>query len=130
MQALLGGYDRPDLNTIEKNRFADSIKIIDNYKTIGELIPFRPNTYIVVMTIGYRSDEIVIRALFERDFKYFGVLGSKAKMKTLLTALAKEGFSKDRLNRIRTPIGLAINSRTPDEIAISVAAEIISVKNS
>ena len=82
------------------------------------------------MTLGYKSDEIVIRSLFEKDFKYFGVLGSKAKMKTLLTSLAKQGFPAERLKQIRTPIGLPINSRTPEEIAISIAAEIISVKNS
>ena len=122
--------DRPDLNTIEKNRFADEIKIIDGYEKIGELMPSGPDTYVVIMTLGYKSDEIVIRSLFEKDFKYLGVLGSKAKMKTLLTSLAKQGFPAERLKQIRTPIGLPINSRTPEEIAISIAAEIISVKNS
>ncbi len=122
--------DRPDLNTLEKNVFADRISIIDDYQKIGELIPSGLDTYVVVMTVGYKSDEIVIRSLFEKDFKYFGVLGSKAKMKTLLTALKKDGFPPERLSRIRTPIGLNINSRTPEEIAVSIAAEIISVKNS
>ncbi|HVE56794.1 MAG TPA: XdhC family protein, partial [Pyrinomonadaceae bacterium] len=75
-------------------------------------------------------DEIVIRKLFGKEFKYFGVLGSRAKMKTLLRDLEKEGFDKEKLARIRTPIGLKINSRTPEEIAVSIAAEIIAVKNS
>jgi xanthine dehydrogenase accessory factor len=122
--------DRPELNTLEKNQFADQITIIDGYDQIGDHIPAGDNIYVVVMTLGYATDEIVIRSLFKRDFNYFGVLGSKAKMKTLLTTLEKEGFDKDRLSRIRTPIGLYINSRTPEEIAISIAAEIISVKNS
>ena len=121
--------DRPELNTLEKNRFADDITIIDGYEQIGGFIPDGDDIYIVVMTLGYATDEIVIRSLFERDFKYFGVLGSKAKMKTLLTDLEKEGFDKDRLSRIRTPVGIHINSRTPEEIAISIAAEMISVKN-
>ncbi len=121
--------DRPDLNTIGKNRFADEITIIDNYEQIGELILEGSNVYVVVMTLGYNSDEIVIRALLDIDIKYFGVLGSKAKMKILLTALAKDGFSKERISRIRTPVGLAINSRTPEEIAVSIAAQIIAVKN-
>ena len=122
--------DRPELNTLEKNQFADEITIIDGYEQISDHIPDGGDIYVVVMTLGYTSDELVIRSLFEKDFKYFGVLGSKAKMKTLLTTLEKEGFDKDRLSRIRTPIGLYINSRTPEEIAISIAAEIISVKNS
>ena len=81
------------------------------------------------MTLGYRWDEIVIRKLLDKDFKYFGVLGSKAKMAILLSTLKNEGFPVDKLQNIHTPIGLAINSRTPEEIAISIAAEIIAVKN-
>ncbi len=122
--------DRPDLNTIEKNRYANEIKIIDSYEQIGEMIHSGLNTYVVVMTLGYKSDETVIRSLFDKEFKYFGILGSKAKMKTLLTMLEKEDFSRERLARIRTPIGIRINSRTPEEIAVSIAAEIIAVKNS
>ena len=67
--------------------------------------------------------------LFGKRFRYFGVLGSRAKMKTLLNSLKKEGFNERLLAEIRTPVGLPINSRTPEEIAVSIAAEIISVKN-
>ncbi len=122
--------DRADLNTLAKNEFAHEKRIIESYEKIGEFIPAGANSYVVVMTLGYRFDEIVIRNLFDKNFKYFGVLGSKAKMKTLLTTLEKEGFDKEKLNKIRTPIGLKINSRTPQEIAVSIAAEIIAVKNS
>ena len=121
--------DRPELNTIEKNRFVDEIRIIDNYEAIAEFIPSSKQTYVVVMTLGYKSDEVVIRKLLDKEFRYFGVLGSKAKMKTLLNELKKEGYSADKLVQIHTPIGLPINSRTPEEIAVSIAAEIIAVKN-
>ncbi len=122
--------DRPELNTLAKNKFADEITIIENYTEVANLVPSGPNTYVVVMTLGFKSDETVIRSLFDKDFKYFGVLGSKAKMKTLLNTLEKDGFSKERLSQIHTPIGLPINSHTPEEIAVSIAAEIISIKNS
>ena len=122
--------DRPELNTLEKNRFANKITAIDTYENIADHVPSGDESYVVVMTIGYKFDEIVIRKLFDKDFKYFGVLGSKAKMKTLLTTLSVEGFSPEKLARIDTPIGLAINSRTPEEIAVSIAAAIIAVKNS
>jgi xanthine dehydrogenase accessory factor len=122
--------DRADLNTLLKNEFVHQKKIIESYAQIGDFIESGTNVYVVVMTLGYKFDEIVIRKLFDKDFKYFGVLGSKAKMKTLLKNLEKEGFDKERLNKIHTPIGLKINSRTPEEIAISIAAEIIAVKNS
>ncbi|MBK8466482.1 MAG: XdhC family protein [Chloracidobacterium sp.] len=122
--------DRPELNTLAKNQFADGITIIERYENIAQFIPSGIDTYVVVMTLGFKSDEIVIRSLFDKEFRYFGVLGSKAKMKTLLNTLEKDGFSKERLLQIHTPIGISINSRTPEEIAVSIAAEIISIKNS
>ncbi len=121
--------DRPELNTIEKNGFADEITIIDSYENISEHIAGGEDTYIVVMTLGYKFDDVVIRQLVGREFEYFGVLGSRAKMKTLLIALEKDGFPADALSKIHTPIGLPINSHTPEEIAVSIAAEIIQVKN-
>lgn len=122
--------DRPNLNTLDKNKFVDEKNIIESYEKIAEVIASGENNYVVVMTLGYSSDELVIRKLLDKEFKYFGVLGSKAKMATLLRDLEKEGFSKEKLARIHTPIGLQINSQTPEEIAISIAAEIIAVKNS
>ena len=121
--------DRPELNTIDKNRFAHEITIIDGYDQITDYILSGDNIYVVVMTLGYRSDEIVIRKLLDKRFKYFGVLGSTAKMGTLMNALKTEGYDPEKLAAIHTPIGLAINSRTPEEIAVSIAAEIIAVKN-
>lgn len=121
--------DRPELNTLEKNEFADEITIIDGYEEIGSHISNGDNVYVVVMTLGYASDAVVIRQLVDQEFKYFGVLGSKAKMATLLNELRSNGIDEDRLAKIRAPIGLPINSHTPEEIAVSIAAEIIAVKN-
>lgn len=121
--------DRPQLNTIQKNEFADDIKIVDSYERIGDHIFSGPRAYVVVMTLGYKSDELVIRSLLEKEFKYFGVLGSKAKMTAMFKSLKGDGIPDHLLDGIRTPVGLPINSRTPEEIAVSIAAEIISVKN-
>jgi xanthine dehydrogenase accessory factor len=121
--------DRPNLNTLAKNEFVHAKHIIESYEEIDEHIPSGIYNFVVVMTLGYKSDETVVRRLLGKNFKYFGVLGSKAKMKTLLRNLEKEGFPKERLAQIHTPIGLPINSRSPEEIAISIAAEIIAVKN-
>ena len=121
--------DRPNLNTLQKNDFADEITILESYDTIGEVIREDENAYVAVMTLGYKTDALVIRQLADRNFKYFGVLGSKAKMATLLKELRSEGIHPDWLARVRTPIGIPINSHTPEEIAVSIAAEIILVKN-
>lgn len=121
--------DRAGLNTLAKNEFVHAKTVIENYENIGDLVASGANNFVVVMTLGYKSDEIVVRKLIDKDFRYFGVLGSRAKMKTLLRNLEKENFQKEKLNQIHTPIGLPINSRTPEEIAVSIAAEIITVKN-
>jgi len=121
--------DRPQLNTILHNDFADTITVMDSYERIAEYIGSDRRGYVVVMTLGYKSDAVVIRHLIDRDFKYFGVLGSEAKMATLFRELAAEGISQDRLDTIHTPIGLPINSHSPEEIAVSISAEIIAVKN-
>ncbi|MFT3746066.1 MAG: XdhC family protein [Pyrinomonadaceae bacterium] len=121
--------DRPELNTLEKNEFADEVTIIDSYENIGSYLGSSSNAYVAVMTLGYMSDSVVIKQAIDHEFKYFGVLGSKAKMATLMKELRNEGLSDERLSRIRTPIGLPINSQSPEEIAVSIAAEIIAVKN-
>ena len=121
--------DREELNTLAKNEFVHSKTVIDSYENIGDFIESGANVYVVVMTLGYKFDEIVIRSLFESKFKYFGVLGSNAKMAALLRDLRKDGFDEEKIKSIRTPVGIEINSRTPEEIAVSIAAEIIMVKN-
>ena len=122
--------DRPNLNTLAKNEFVDEKRILDSYENIGGFVSSGDDHYVVVMTLGYKFDEVVIRELFDKEFKYFGVLGSKVKMAVLFSELEKEGFDKNRLDKIHTPIGVRINSQTPEEIAVSIAAEIIAVKNS
>ena len=121
--------DRPELNTIAKNEHADVIKIVDTYERISDHIASGLSAYVVVMTLGYKTDDIVIRGLIDKEFRYFGVLGSKAKMSTMFKTFREDGIPDSHLAQIRTPIGLPINSRTPEEIAVSIAAEIISVKN-
>lgn len=122
--------DRPELNTLEKNEFADAITVISSYEEIADRVPSGDDVYVIVMTLGYRSDAIVIRRLIDHRLKYFGVLGSKAKIATLMKELRDEGFDAEKLARIHTPIGIPINSHTPEEIAVSIAAELISVRNS
>ena len=121
--------EREGLNTLEKNEFANEIIIADDYTALANLIPSGPNQYVVIMTFGYRTDDIALRALLDKQFKYLGVLGSKKKMEKLFDDYRTDGIAEEILHRIHTPIGLAINSQTPEEIAVSIAAEIIKVKN-
>ena len=121
--------EREGLYTLVQNEFAHDVIIVDDYLALANLISSGPNQFTVIMTFGYRSDSIALRALLYKKFTYLGILGSKTKMKKLLGEFRKEGIAGDLLKNIYTPIGLTINSQTPEEIAISIAAEIIKIKN-
>ena len=122
--------DRPDLHTMNQNQAAHEQIILADYSELTGLIPGGRHQYVVVMTMGYRTDDLVIRTLLGNAFAYVGVLGSKTKVETLLAAYRSEGLDEAWLQRMHAPIGMAIASQTPEEIAVSIAAEIIQVKNS
>ena len=120
--------NRDNLNTLEVNNFAHEKHVID-YLEIGKHIKQGNDSYVAIMTNKYTDDKLVLSKIIRNQHKFIGVLGSKAKLKTMWEVLQKEGFSLDELNQIHAPIGLSIKSQTPEEIAVSIAAEIIRVKN-
>ena len=120
--------DRDDLNTMIGDKHAHNCRVI-NYEKISTNIDEGPNSFVVIMTFGYRPDKFVLKQLLDKNFKYVGMMGSEAKVKQLMKELLAEGFNKVDLDKVHSPIGVTIGSQTPEEIAISVAAEIIAVKN-
>ncbi|MGI9544642.1 MAG: XdhC family protein [Cyclobacteriaceae bacterium] len=120
--------DRQGLNTLEQNIYAYETCVID-YKEIAYKIKALPDTYVVIMTFGYRPDKVVLKQLVGKDFRYLGMLGSVAKVNQLMAELHEEGVDPKALDQVYAPIGVQIASQTPDEIAISIAAEIISIRN-
>lgn len=120
--------DRPGLNTMQANEFAHE-KVVVPYSTLDSLIEGGSSVYVIVMTFGYRGDDEAIRALLGKQFAYLGMMGSQTKVDKLLLGLEQDGFPAAEIARIHTPAGLTIHSKAPIEIAISVAAEIIEIKN-
>jgi xanthine dehydrogenase accessory factor len=120
--------DRPELNTIAANSFADEKNII-NYDSIASHFINVENDCAVIMTIGYRTDKTVLKQVIDKSFFYLGLLGSGHKIKMLIQELEAEGCSSQSLQKLHTPIGINIFSKTTKEIAVSIAAEIIQKKN-
>jgi xanthine dehydrogenase accessory factor len=120
--------NRDNLNTLEVNNFAHEKHVID-YLEIGKHIKQGNDSYVAIMTNKYTDDKLVLSKIIRNQHKFIGILGSKAKLKTMWEVLQKEGFALDELNQIHAPIGLSIKSQTPEEIAVSIAAEIIREKN-
>lgn len=134
MMHTLGFYvhvyeNRPELNTLQQNDYAHEKTLVDDYSGLSGFIQSGENNYVVLMTWGYRTDDIALRTLIDKSFKYFGVLGSKKKIKKMFTDYAAEGISDEKIKKIHSPIGVQIKSQTPEEIAVSIAAQIIKVKN-
>jgi xanthine dehydrogenase accessory factor len=119
--------DRADLPTLENNHAAHHRRCID-YENVAAEVPVGPQRYVVVMTVGYRTDAVVLRQLLGRPYHYLGVMGSVTKVAELRRGLREEGFSDAEIAHLRGPIGLPIQSQTPEEIAISIAAELIQVR--
>ncbi len=121
--------DRQDLNTMQQNNSAHRKHLVPDYSKLKELIPDGENNYVVIMTLGYRTDDIAVRALMEKEFRFIGLLGSAAKINRMMETYKEAGIEEKWLSRIAAPVGLSIKSETPAEIAVSIAAQIIQVKN-
>lgn len=123
-------YDnRPGLPTLEANTWAHRKVLVPSYTEMAALIEPGAEQYVCVMTFGYKTDDLVLRALMDSDFAFLGALGSRAKIDQMFATYAAEGIAPDRLRRIQAPLGLPIHSQTPAEIAVSVAAQLIRVRN-
>jgi len=118
--------NRKDLNTLEKNEFADEKHVID-YQEIEKYI--KPNNFVAIMTSNFIDDKQILFKIINIQHHYLGVLGSKAKTKTIFNELRNKGFSKEQLDQVFAPIGFPIKSQTPEEIAISIGAQVVKVRN-
>jgi xanthine dehydrogenase accessory factor len=90
--------------------------------------PVAANTYIVLVSRGHKVDELALRHVVGRGAAYVGMIGSKRRVSTVLRHLAEEGHQIADLERVYTPIGLDIGAETPEEIAVSILAEVVMVR--
>jgi len=113
-----------------KERFGDDIDVIvDDIPAWLQNAPLPANAYAVIVTRGHRHDLDALRALVGRNLRYVGLIGSRAKVKRIYDALLEEGMSREDLRTVHAPIGLDIGAVTPQEIAVSILAELIAVKH-
>jgi xanthine dehydrogenase accessory factor len=119
--------DREMYANAERFPMADFVKAGDFTQMIAEF-PIGLNTYIVMVSRGHKQDETALRAVVPRGAGYVGMIGSKRRVSTVLRHLAEEGYKIEDLERIYTPIGFDLGAETPEEIAVSIMAEIIAVR--
>jgi xanthine dehydrogenase accessory factor len=90
--------------------------------------PIDANTYVVIVTRGHRHDEQALAAVLDSRARYIGMIGSRRKIAVIYEDLQRQGKTQKQLDRVHAPIGLHIKAVTPAEIAVSIAAELISVR--
>lgn len=119
--------ERPDLLE-EVAPFAAQTHHIDYH---GELPLPDHRTFVVIVTHSHETDELILKRLLrhERSPAYIGMIGSPRKRVEIFHRLAREGIAEERLKEVHTPIGLPIGGKEPGEIAVSILAELIKVKN-
>ena len=119
--------DRKTFASSNRFRSADVIVPVD-FKKAFEGLTITAGSYIIIVTRGHIYDRDVLREALKTDAKYIGMIGSKRKRDIIYQSLVKECISPDDLKRVHCPIGIDIGSETPEEIAVSIVAELISVR--
>jgi xanthine dehydrogenase accessory factor len=119
--------DREMFANRERFPEADEV-IVSEFEKCFDQLNIDDSSYIIIVTRGHLYDGFVLEQAVKTNARYIGMIGSKKKIKTLYEILVKKGVSKETLNRVHAPIGLDINSETPEEIAVSIVAQLIKTR--
>ncbi|MCL2149829.1 MAG: XdhC family protein [Dehalococcoidia bacterium] len=117
--------DRPSF--ANKARFPEATTVIcDSFDNVTERLKINQHDYVVIVTRGHRHDSLCLRSILQSVFpRYVGLIGSRRRVGIVKKQIAEETGEADKLEKLHSPIGLAIGAVTPDEIAISIIAEVI-----
>ena len=119
--------ERPEF--ARKESFPEAARVIcAEFGGISKHVQLEKGDYAAIMTRGHADDYEVLRQILSTNVEYIGLMGSRSKRKYIFEKLAEDGFGEADTARIHNPIGLDIGSETPQEIAISIAAELIAVR--
>jgi len=131
MSSILGYHtvvvdDRPSF--ADTNRFPEAGQVIcADFRDFLKNFKAGEETFIIIVTRGHMHDLECLREVINQPAAYIGMIGSRRKIKMIMSQLEKEGVSRERLSEVYSPIGLDIGAETPEEIALSIMAEIVGV---
>jgi len=121
--------DREEYCNAQRFPNADEL-ILKNPPEFAEAHSFSEKDFVVLITRGHEHDYEIMRHVLPEPSAYLGMIGSKVKRRDLYGRLQKsDGFSEEDLKKIHSPIGLDIKAETPQEIALSIMAELVKIKN-
>ncbi|MHC1781331.1 MAG: XdhC family aldehyde oxidoreductase maturation factor [Anaerolineaceae bacterium] len=120
--------DRPEFANRERFPTVDQIIVLDSFNGVMDKIAVDGDSYLVIVTRGHLNDRHVLGQALKTGAGYIGMIGSKRKIALIYEQLLKDGFTEEDIRRVTAPIGLDIAAETPEEIGISIAAELIKMR--
>jgi len=112
-----------------RDRFPDAdLVIVEDFAVAAEKMTLGPNTYAIVVTRGHKGDEEALAGCLGKGLRFLGLLASRPKFVHIAAALEERGVSPEALATIHAPLGLQLGAVTPEEIAVSILAEMIAVR--
>ena len=112
-----------------RERFPEADQVlVSEFEKCSDQLDIDETSYIVIVTRGHLYDGFVLEQAVKTHARYIGMIGSRKKIRTLYQDLMKKGIPKETLDRVYAPIGIDIHSETPEEIAVSIVAELIKVR--
>lgn len=120
--------DRAEFCNPESVPGADAYYPVEMGK-LAEQLKINRRTYLIITSRGSSVDVLGLPGLLESDAAYIGVIGSKRRWLTTVRALKDKGVSEEKIARVHSPIGLELNAETPEEIAVSILAEVLMIKD-
>ena len=121
--------DRSDFANAERFPKVDQLIVIPDFKDSFTDIEVTENSYIIIVTRGHLHDKTVLEQALRTSARYIGMIGSSSKRNAIYDALRKEGVSQVDIDRCHCPIGLEIGAQTPEEISVSILAELIQIRS-
>jgi xanthine dehydrogenase accessory factor len=113
-----------------RERFPDvDLLVVDDFAAAARQMTLGPNSYAVVVTRGHKGDAEALRAVVGKGLRFVGLLGSRPKLVHLVSGLEEAGVPVDDLSEIHCPLGIEIGAVSPEEIAVSVLAQMIAVRH-
>ena len=119
---------RAEFANVERFPATDEIIVPNSFEGCFEELPIDKDSYIVIVTSGHMFDLTCLKQALRTDAYYIGMIGSRRKRNIVYENLKKDGFTIDDFNKVHNPIGLEIGAETPEEISVSIAAELIKVR--
>ena len=113
-----------------KERFPMAQEIYASYEDAFERIHPNASSYLVIVTRGHKEDMRVLGWAVRTDARYLGMIGSKRKVLSVYKALENDGYKPEEFDHVYAPMGLEIGALSPEEIAVSIAAELVAVRRS